>query len=164
MLTIFSTPKPFRGHIATIQRNAIESWKRIHPNVEIIIFGDDEGAAEAAREMGIRHVAHVERNKHGTKYLTSIFDQAQICARHPILCYVNCDIVLMSDFRRALERVSARYARFLMVGQRWDTDITELLDFEEPNWESRLYARARRRTISARHNGLIILFSRMGYI
>ena len=42
MLTIFSTPKPFRGHIGVIQRNAIESWKRIHPDVEIILFGDEE--------------------------------------------------------------------------------------------------------------------------
>lgn len=142
MLTIFSTPKPFRGHIGVIQRNAIESWKRIHPDVEIILFGDEDGASEAAREVGIRHVPHVERNEHGTKYLASIFDQAQETGRHSILCYVNCDIVLTSDFRRALERVAARFARFLMVGRRWDADVTEPLDFDDQEWESRLRARA----------------------
>ena len=26
MLTIFTTPKPFRGHIGIIQRNALKSW------------------------------------------------------------------------------------------------------------------------------------------
>ena len=46
MLTIFSTPKPFQGHIGVIQRNAIGSWKQLHPDVEIVLFGDDEGAAE----------------------------------------------------------------------------------------------------------------------
>jgi len=50
MITFFTTPKPFRGHIGVIQRNAIESWKRIHPSAEVILFGDEEGAAEAARE------------------------------------------------------------------------------------------------------------------
>jgi hypothetical protein len=143
MLTIFSTPKPFRGHIGIIQRNAIESWKRIDPTVEIILFGDDDGAADTARDLDIRHVPHVERNEHGTKYLTSIFDQAQKTAQHQVLCYVNCDIVLMSDFRQALVQVCARYPQFLMVGRRWDTDITEALDFEETDWESRLRKKAR---------------------
>lgn len=143
MLTIFSTPKPFRGHIGVIQRNALESWKRIHPDVEIILFGDEEGAAEISQLLGIRHVPHVERNEHGTKYLTSIFDQAQELARHPTLCYVNCDIVLMSDFRRALEQVAARFERFLMVGRRWDTDVAGPVDFHDAEWESRLQRRAR---------------------
>jgi hypothetical protein len=44
MITFFTTPKPFCGHIGVIQRNAIESWKRIRPSVEVIPFGDEEGA------------------------------------------------------------------------------------------------------------------------
>ena len=99
MLTFFSTPKPFRGHINVIQRNAIQSWLRIHPGVEVILLGDDEGAAETCREFGIRHVPQVARNEHGTKYLASIYDRAQALSRHDLLCYVNCDIVLMSNFR-----------------------------------------------------------------
>ena len=31
MITFFTTPKPFLGHIGIIQRNAIESWKRRIP-------------------------------------------------------------------------------------------------------------------------------------
>ena len=53
MLTIFSTPKPFLGHIEVIQRNAIESWKRLEANVEIILIGDDPGTAEVCRELGL---------------------------------------------------------------------------------------------------------------
>lgn len=143
MLTIFSTPKPFHGHIGVIQRNALESWKRIDPDIEIILFGNEEGAAEAAQSLCIRHVPDVERNEHGTKYLTSIFDQAQRIARYSILCYINCDIVLTSDFPRALTQVSARFPRFLMVGRRWDTDVTESIDFVDSQWASLLRDKAR---------------------
>jgi hypothetical protein len=138
MLTIFSTPKPFAGHIDVIQRNAILSWQRLHPDIEIILVGDDSGAAEVCGELGIRHIAQVQRNKYGTKYLASIFDRVQEAARHRLLCYVNCDIVLMSDFLRATEIVAQKQERFLMAGRRWDLDVQSRLDFGAPQWESAL--------------------------
>jgi len=102
MLTIFSTPKPFVGHINIIQRNAIQSWQRLHPDAEIILFGPEEGAAETAREFDIRHEPRVDRNEHGTKFLASFFNRAEDLARHPILCYVNCDIILTGDLVKAM--------------------------------------------------------------
>jgi hypothetical protein len=143
MITFFTTPKPFRGHIGVIQRNAIESWKRVHPNAEVILFGDEEGAEEAARDLGIRHVPEVKRNEHGTKYLSPIFDAAQDLARHNSLCYMNCDILLLSDFCPAVERVIALGGTFLMAGQRWDTDITAPVDFSAADWEATVRRRAR---------------------
>ena len=53
MLTFFTTAKPFVGHIDVIQRNAIRSWQKLHPDVEIILMGDDAGAAEVCAEIGI---------------------------------------------------------------------------------------------------------------
>jgi hypothetical protein len=147
MITFFSTPKPFRGHIGVIQRNAIESWKRIHPSAEVILFGDEEGAADAARDLAIRHVPDVKRNEHGTKYLSPIFDAAQDLAHHHCLCYINCDIILLSDFRSAAERVAALGGRFLMAGQRWDTDVTAPIDFYAMDWE----ATVRRLASAANH-------------
>ena len=138
MLTFFTTPKPFTGHIAVIQRNALQSWKLLHPDVEIIVFGDDAGTSQICRELGIRHVPEVRRNRHGTKYLASIFDQAQELASHDVLCYANCDILLMSDFRRAVESVSALQKRFLLAGRRWDVDVRDPVDFQRPNWEEQL--------------------------
>ena len=67
MLTLFSTAKPFLGHSGIIQRNALQSWKLLHPDVEVILFGDDEGAAEVARELGIRHEPQVDRHPLGIK-------------------------------------------------------------------------------------------------
>jgi hypothetical protein len=144
MLTFFSTPKPFRGHIATIQRNAIRSWTLLDPGAEVILFGNEDGAAETARELGIRHEPNVERNENGTKYLRSIFDRAQELARHNLLCYVNCDILLMADFREALERVTRHHRAFLMVGRRWDTNIVAPWDFTLADWQQQLHALALR--------------------
>jgi len=144
MLSIFATAKPFRGHSGIIQRNAIQSWKALHPDIEIILFGDDEGAAGVAKEFGLRHEPHVECNEHGTKRLDYLFARAQAIARHDILCYINCDIILMQDFCRAVQRVSSAHREFLMVGRRWDTNITEPLAFERPGWEAELRSLARR--------------------
>lgn len=142
MITFFTTPKPFLGHIGVIQRNAIESWKRVHLQVEVIVFGNDEGAAEAARDLQIRHVPDVKRNEHGTKYLSSIFDGAQDLANHNSLCYINCDIILLSDFRSAIERAGMPGGKFLMAGQRWDTEITEPIDFSAGDWEKSVRTKA----------------------
>jgi len=142
MLTIFSTPKPFVGHINIIQRNAIKSWTLLHPDVEVILFGDEQGAAEVCAEFGIRHEPNVRRHEKGPKYLASFFDRAQEIARHEILCYINCDIVLMSDFLEAVEKVRIVHQRFLMVGRRWDTDVVEPLSFDALDWEVRLRERA----------------------
>lgn len=143
MLTLFTTAKPFTGHSALIQRNALQSWKLLDPDVEVILFGDDEGAAEVARELGIRHEPHVERNEFGTKRLDYLFSQAQAIARHETLCYVNCDILLMEDFREAAKRVSSERREFLMVGRRWDADITAPIDFAAQDWAERTQNMAR---------------------
>src|SRR5208282_3760786 len=132
MISLFTTAKPFTGHSAVIQRNALESWKRLHADVEVILFGDDAGAAEVCRELGLRYEPAIERRKNGTKGLRSIFGRAQEIARHDILCYVNCDIILTSDFLRAITALSARSAPFLMIGRRWDVDVTLPLDFSQP--------------------------------
>lgn len=142
MITFFTTPKPFRGHIGIIQRNAIESWKRVHRDAEVIVFGNDEGAEEAARDLHIRHVPDVKRNEHGTKYLSPIFDGAQDLATHDCLCYINCDIILLSDFPAAIQRVANPGSKYLMAGQRWDTEITEPVDFSDANWEKSVRAKA----------------------
>lgn len=137
MLTIFTTGKPFRGHSGMIQRTALKSWL-LHPDVEVILFGDDEGAREISEEFSLRHEPHVERNEFGSKRLDYMVERAQEIARYDLLCYINCDIILLSDFCLALERVSAAHAHFLMVGRRWDIDIQEPIDFSAQDATQRL--------------------------
>jgi hypothetical protein len=138
MLTFFTTAKPFRGHDGLIQQNALRSWKLLRPDVEVILFGDEEGAEEIAQTLRIRHEPKVERSESGAKRLDTMFARAQETARHELLCYINCDIILMQDFCDALERVKAKHEKFLMVGRRWDTEIHASCDFENKEWEARL--------------------------
>ena len=137
-VTLFTTGKGFEGHSGIIQRNALKSWTLLGPEAEVILFGDDTGAEEAARELGLRHEPYVERNEFGTKRLDYMFRRAQEIARHEVLCYVNCDIILFPEFVESLERVKRRHAKFLMVGRRWDTEVTEPLAFERGQWSERV--------------------------
>lgn len=143
MITFFTTAKPFYGHIAVIQRNALQSWKLLHPDVEVILFGDDEGAARLCSELGIRHEPDIVVNPSGTKRLDSIFGRAQEVAWHNLLCYCNCDIVLTRDFRQALEDLLNWRSRFLMIGRRWDTDVYAPIDFSRTDWEKGIVELAR---------------------
>jgi hypothetical protein len=137
-LTIFAIPKAFRGHIAVIQRNAIASWTRMNPRPDVILFGTDEGTAEVAAELGVQHIAAVQKNLWGTPLVSDLFAQAQRISRRPWLCYVNADIVLFDDFFAAVSRAAAWSQRFLMVGRRIDLDVTEELAFEQTNWAEQL--------------------------
>jgi hypothetical protein len=138
MLTLFALPKPFRGHINVIQRNAITSWTRLSPRPEIILFGNEDGTAEIARELGLRHVPDVRCSEYGTPLLNDLFEKAQALATHGTLCYVNADILLLSDFAKAVEQVASWRDRFLLVGRRTNLDVDRLQDFDSPQCETQL--------------------------
>lgn len=138
MLTLFTTAKPFKGHSAIIQRNALKSWTLLHPAVEVILFGDEEGAAEVCTEYGLRHEPKVERFDSRVPFVDSMFARAQRFARHEYLCYSNCDIVLLDDFWLAFEVAVAWRERFLLVSRRWDVDITQAIDFKRSGWAESL--------------------------
>ncbi|HTY81963.1 MAG TPA: hypothetical protein VMB24_04195 [Dehalococcoidales bacterium] len=135
-ITLFSIPKAFKGHNKVIQLNAIRSWTLLQPKCEIIVFGNDEGTAEVAADLGLTHIPEVERNEYNTPLVSSLFLKAQQLSHHNNLCYINADIILLNDFLPALNRVNK--SSFLIVGQRWDLDIDYLLDYSDSNWETTL--------------------------
>lgn len=140
MLTIFTAPKPFTNpHIAIIQRNAIRSWLALGPEVRVVLVGQEEGLAEAAAELGTGWVAEVRRNASGTPLIPAIFQAARDFSGSPYLAYVNADCILLPDFVESAFRTAAKVGRFLIVGQRWDLDVREPLDFL-PGWQGRLQA------------------------
>ncbi len=133
MLTIFTIPKPFKGHIATIQRNAIQSWTRLTPKCEVVLCSDEDGTEEAAREFGTAYIPCIERNEFGTPLLASAFQKASAVSKARLLCFVNADIIFLNDLMEAVKKI--KFEKFLLVGQRWDVDITRPLDFARPNWQ-----------------------------
>jgi hypothetical protein len=142
MLTIFAMPKAFRGHIDVIQRNAIKSWSILSIRPEIILFGEDDGTAEMAREFGLRHIANVARSDSGAPLLNDLFSQAEQNATNNLLCYVNADILLLKDFAEAVARIAQQRPPLLMMGQRTDANVTERIDFAQSNWEQELRGEA----------------------
>lgn len=141
MLTIFSVPKPFTASTATYQGNAIESWRRMHPDVEIILFGNDSGVREAAKRFDTRHVPDLERNELGTPLLGSIFRCAESISQHEIIAYVNADIILLPDALAAVKHLQQAFRRFLLVGRRTDLDVDAVIEFSG-SWEQDLRAAA----------------------
>lgn len=144
-LTIFTAPKPFTNpHIATIQRNAICSWMQLGEQVQVLLVGDEAGMAETAAELGLQHLPQVRCNEQGTPLVSSIFELARQNSQAPVMAYLNADILVTPDFGQAAWQISAQIERFLLVGQRWDLDITQPLDFS-PGWDDRLKQEARHR-------------------
>ncbi len=141
MPTLFAIPKPFKGHIAVIQENAIRSWAYLGENYRVVLMGNEPGTAEAAAAIGATHIPQVAVNRYGTPLLNDLFSQAQQLSHDPLLCYINADIILMSDFAQALDRLARRKKRFLMVGQRLDFDQTQPIKFDT-DWQTPLRQRA----------------------
>jgi len=69
--------------------------------------------------------------------VSDLFTQAQQLSVNNLFCYVNSDIILMSDFMQAIQRVVDQKNRFLLVGHRWNFDFKEALAFK-PDWEEQL--------------------------
>jgi len=137
LLTLFSAPKPFTDpHIAMIQRNAIKSWTLL-PDVEVILLGEETGLAEAARELGVKHISDVARNESGTPLISSMFQRARENSNSRLLCIINADIILMPDFVEAAKQAVKLKDKFVLLSQRWDLDVTQPFDFSN-GWESRL--------------------------
>ena len=142
-LTLFTTPKPFIDpHICMIQRNALQNWKSLGDDVQVIMVGDEEGMAEAAREFGVLHLPQVEHNRLGTPLVQSIFSLAREASDSPLLCYANADILFFPGFVNSVRQAAAQAERFLLIGQRWDLDIREPISFSG-NWAERLEKRVR---------------------
>ncbi len=136
-LTIFTAPKPFTlSHINIIQRNALAAWTRL-VDVDVLVIGDEPGIPEAAQEFGVKHVPVVERDEKGIPLVNSVMGIGHACSDSPLLCYANADMLLMSDALTAARLVSEEVKDFLLVGQRWNMDLTAPFDFSG-DWESRL--------------------------
>ena len=80
---MLTTAKVFAGHSGVIQRNVLKSWT-LHPGAEVVLFGNNDGAAEVCNEFRLRHEPHVERDEIGLNRIDYYFDRAHEIARHDI--------------------------------------------------------------------------------
>ena len=133
-ITIFTTPKAFKGMTKTDQYNAIISWKRFSPDAQIILIGDDDGTDICAKDLGVEHIPACKKNDIGTPFLDSIFHKAQEVAQFKIVMYINADIVFTHDITRIISALSSddiKNKNFLATGQRHDTDCKFVLEIDK---------------------------------
>ena len=143
--TLVTTCKPFRGITATLQRNAFESWARLEPAGEVLVFGDEEGVASISRELGFRHVPEIDRSEEGTPLLDSLLREADRLASASTLVLVNADIILTPELPAVLRALVCAAPRSLGIARRWNVDLDRPWDFSDPDWAARLVALARGR-------------------
>jgi len=147
-ITFFSAPKPFTNpHVDMIQTNAIRSWTLLS-DAEVILFGEEEGLAKTAKELGVRHIPNVERNEAGVPIISSMFQLARENSDGKYLCIINADMILMPDFVEAVreserllvnsqKKASGYQKNYVMLSQRWDYDIAQPIEFTD-GWNEKL--------------------------
>jgi len=136
-ITLFSSPKPFTDpHVATIQRNAIKSWTLL-PDVDVLLIGAESGVEETANEFGAKYLPDVKCSEGGTPLISSMFQLARENSGSDLLCIINTDMLLFPDFIEATRQAHKQKAKFVLLSQRWDMDITKLIDFSK-GWQDNL--------------------------
>ena len=133
MVTLFTIPKAFDGHINIIQRNAIASWQHLGHRCEIVLCGNDPGTEEIAKEFNLKCIPDIDRNEFGTPLLSSAFSRVRQIAMNDLLCYVNADIIFLNDLLASIGRVNMKEC--LLIGNRWNLDVNDLIDFEVKDCE-----------------------------
>lgn len=143
-LTLFTTPKPFKGQAAVHQANAIESWTHIEPRPEIILYGNEPGASELAERLGIIHRTGIDRLM-DIPLLHSLFAQAQAEATNPYMVYLNADIMILDGLPEAVQRADGQFnGHFLGICRRNNLTLNEPLDFSG-DWRGKVYGLLRDR-------------------
>ncbi len=133
MFSFLASPKPFEGPIRDIQRRAIASWRAIHPDAEILLYGGEPGSFSEVVGPGVRHFPAIATSETGAPRFDALTEHASREARSDIQVYLNCDIILPPDFG---ERIAPalRTKKFLVVGQRIDLGEGVEFDLSERDW------------------------------
>jgi hypothetical protein len=138
LLTLFTTPKAFTDpHIAIIQKNAIQSWKRLGNEVEIVLIGEELGVKEVASEFNVCYIPEVDRNLQGTPLVSSIFEKARNLNSSRLLGFINSDIIVFPEILDTCKKVLEQVDKFVLAGQRWDLKVENPLQFKS-GWEKKL--------------------------
>jgi hypothetical protein len=142
-LALYAWPKPFTDpHISIIQRNGIRSWLQLHPRPEVFLFGNEDGIADACRELGAVHVKDCPPVTDGVPKVRDLAIITEGLSGASFFGYVNADIILTQSLMTALRAAGNSHSRFLLGASPWNTSVPDLLDFG-PDWEEKMRRRAR---------------------
>ena len=122
-LTIIAAPRAAEAPHDGLQRAAARNWRRLSPNVEVLLLGDEPGMDELAHVAAARRVPLALRTQTGRPRLDEVFRRAQAEASTPLVAFVNADILLRSILIDVVVRLREQIARpFLAVSRRIEVD------------------------------------------
>ncbi len=152
MISFLSSPKSWTGVALQHQENAVKNWQSLHPDIEIILYGDAPGTTAACERLGVKHVPAIAATPLGVPYFGAITDHAEKYARYDLQCYVNCDILFTRRLLDATQHIS--FSQFLIIGQRIDLAEGAVMDGAQSDILTAL------RSLS--ENGMVTLHSPAG--
>lgn len=117
------------------QMNAISSWKRIVNPKNIIVFTQDSSSCQYIEsELGVRCQMDslcVDPN-YNRPMMNCIWNLARNMSQTRFMTFVNGDIMIFDDFLATIEKLKGLFGDyFLMVGQRKDLDVDNVIDFDK---------------------------------
>ena len=148
LITLFTIPKSFSDpsdHTTIIQTNAIRSWTRLSPLVQVVLVGDEPEIALAAEQLGVQHSDRLQYNQLGTPLVNSVFETVRSMTETPLLAYCNSDVILTDDFVTTMQRLVdlKQQEPFVAFGRRIDLKVETEIDFESAGSINDLVARAK---------------------
>jgi len=138
MITFLTSAKSFIGPNRDNQLRALTSWFATHPEVEVILYGQSEGADAVCSMLGARYVPDIASSPSGVPLFNAIVEHAAQYATYDTQIYANCDILFSSSIAVAVAQV--KLPRYLMIGQRLDLHQEVRIDVTQPAWYQELPA------------------------
>ena len=138
MFTIFTFPRPFKPPFNIPQLNAINSWKKIHKDIEIYLINDE---LNTAKEFAIKNKIKCidgKFSKYGSPLLKDAIQSINSVARNDIILFINTDIVYVDGIKRTIDVVLNNFDKYFIVGRRVDYDIDYEISFNEEDYKEKL--------------------------
>jgi hypothetical protein len=130
------------------QYNAIQSWLRLVPASNVIVFAADQFTCEHVSQKfaGIQcylDIECVDFHQRRTD-VSCIWKLAREKTATEYLTFVNGDIILLDDYVATFQHLkqSRPNKKFVMVGQRTDITIDDFVDFSSRSVVENLFVRA----------------------
>lgn len=145
LLSLFAIPKPQQGETARIQANAIHSWARLAPHVEIFLFAapDDEDLVRLAEHTGCRLIVLDKLADGAVPKLDDAFRQFHQLARGDVLAYANADMVFDSRLLEVADQLrDSGLDSYVAIGQRTDLPVPQVVEMGNQAAWNGLFARA----------------------
>lgn len=124
-LVIFAAPKPGSIFPGSTSHRALQSWLRLRPPVDVILFGakDDRTRADVIKDCNgrVQLEPEFDRNFMGVPLFNSLIARA-MQDTSDISRFVNADIILINDVWSAIDRARRDVPHWLVAGMRIDVN------------------------------------------